>query len=426
MTGDAAQVRTAAWSLAEQAIVSLGSFLLNIQLARALPASEYGVFALVFSCVLLFQQCGLALLYFPMCQRISAAGGGRDARLVSITMTLFAAGNLVVSAALAGLAVVVGRGDVALAAAAFSLFWQVQDALRRCLVAEARHGAAMLGDAVTYAGQSLAIALLVDKGMPALSAVLTWMAIAGAAGGLMQLWHLGLPAPGFSGAPQLVRAYLRSGLWGMTGGLLINLRVQILPWVLGLLHGTAATAAFQAALNIGNLTNPLLFALCNTITLTGMNKRVRQGNRAAWTAARYYMLIGVPFIIAYCAAVFAAPTLVLSLFYGPQSVYLADALAVRVIMLSIVLNYLADACSAFLYGLDGGRMTTGIAMLGLGSVAVAAVMVWPWAVVGAALAMLFANMARLLACYRYVGSSLAAPTPLEPLNSDAQSARSDA
>ena len=40
--------------------------------------------------------------------------------------------------------------------------------------------------------------------------------------------------------------------------------------------------------------------------------------------------------------------------------------------------------------------------------------------------MLLANMARLVACYQYVGSSLVVPTPVEPLNSEVQRARSDA
>ena len=157
-----------------------------------------------------------------------------------------------------------------------------------------------------------------------------------------------------------------------------------------------------------------------------MQARSAHGNLTAWQYSRFYMLIGAPFIIAYCALVFAAPTPVLSLFYGPQSAYLADTLVVRVIMLSIAFNYVADTTSAFLYGVDGGRMSTHIALIGLGGAAVASVLVWPWALFGAAVAMLAANLLRLAGSYYYVGAVLATTTPLELPHSDAREARSDA
>ena len=420
------KIKTATWSLAEQGIVSLGSFVLNIQLARSLPASEYGVFALVFSYVFLFQHCAVSLLFFPMCQRIAACPSAPEAPLVSVTMALCAAVNLVASLLLAGVLVLAGRSDLAAAALIFSLFWQMQDVLRRCLVAASRYRAAITGNAVTYVGQTAAVAVLMHNGMVTLVETLSWLAMTSAAGCLINLWHLRLPAPVFEGVPGLLRTYWRTGLWGMLGGLLMVLRVQIFPWSLGLLHGTAATAALQAVLNIGNLTNPLLFALCNTISLKGMQARSAHGNLPAWQSSRFYMLIGAPFIIAYCALVFAAPTPVLSLFYGSQSPFLADTLVVRIIMLSIALNYVADTTSAYLYGVDGGRMSTHIAFIGLAGAAVASVLVWPWALSGAAVAMLTANLLRLAGSYHYVGATLATTTPLELPHSDAREARRDA
>ena len=417
--------RTASWSLAEQGIVSLGSFLLNIQLARSLPASEYGTFALVFSCVFLVQQCAISLLFYPMCQRIAASPREPEAPLVSITMTLLAGGSLVASLLLGGITVLAGRGDIAALAAAFCAFWQIQDALRRYLVSAGQYSAAMRANIVSYGGQAVAAFVVAHRDTALLADALFWMTAACGAGVLVQLRELRLPAPSFAGMPDLVRDYWRVGLWGMSGGLLMLLRVQIFPWLLGLLHGTAATASLQAILNIGNLTNPLLFALCNTISLSSIKTKAH-GNLTAWRASRFYMLIGAPFIIVYCAAVFAAPAAVLGLFYGPHSVYLADTLAVRIIMFSIVLNFMADTTSAFLYGIDGGRLSTVIALIGLAAAVLASVMVWPWGVYGAAVGMLAANLVRLVASYHYVGSMLNAAIPVDPPNSDVREARSDA
>ncbi len=392
-----AKLSTATWTLADQAVVSLGNFLLNIQLARSLPISEYGVFALLFSLIFLLQHCSVALLVYPMSMRVAAAGHGRETGLMSITVTLVGACNLAFGILLAVAAVAAGRRDIALVAALFCIVWQVQDALRRCLMAEFRHREAMIGDTITYLGQAAVVAIMVRRGVPTLSGALLGMTCASLVGGLVQLRQLGLGRPQLGGLGKLLAEFWHVGRWAFVSGLMMHLRLQILPWSLTLTHGTAATAAFQAALNFANLTNPVVFGLCNTISSSTARAKAGSDNRAAWERVQFYMLLGAPIIAAYSVAVFAVPGLVLWLFYGPHSPYLAYDLAVRVIMVSIVVSYFADTYSAFLYGADEGRIATRLAFIGLVMAVGAAALVVPWAVVGAAMAMLLGNVARLLA-----------------------------
>ncbi len=400
------------WTLADQAIVSLGSFLINIQLARHLPIGEYGVFALLFSVIFLFQHCCIALLVYPMSLRVAATPGTRDAELTSTTMVMVAVCILSFSTVLAGAITLAGRSDIAWAAGIFSALWLLQDAMRRGLMAEFRHRTASIGDTISYFSQAAFVAYLVRKGTLTLAGALLLMGCACAAGGLVQLRMLQLPWPQLGGVRQLVVEYWQTGKWAVTSGLLMHMRLQLFPWALGLVHGTAATAAFQAMMNIANLTNPVVFGLCNTISQSVAQTRARTSNKAAWGTARYYALLGAPFVVLYAVAVFAVPGFVLQLFYGTQSPYLGYELPLRLIMIAIIVNYVAEIYSAFLYGVDGGRVAFGIALVGLAVAVTGAMTIGPWAVAGAAFAMLIANLARLVPSYRSMDSIInAAPEP---------------
>src|SRR5829696_8632974 len=61
------------WTLLDQGSISLGTFLVNIELARELDATEYGTFALLFGVYFLIQLLNAALIFFPLMLRL--AGG---------------------------------------------------------------------------------------------------------------------------------------------------------------------------------------------------------------------------------------------------------------------------------------------------------------------------------------------------------------
>ena len=389
----------AMWTLADQGIVSAGNFLLNIQLARHLPVSEYGVFALLFGGVFLLQHFYAALLLYPLGLRIAAMERMRDEPLTSLTLAMVAVVNLAFAALVAAVMTIAGRPDIALEAAAFSFMWQMQDAVRRILMAEFRHRTAIFGDAISYFGQALVVAVLIYANTLTLPQALLAMGCASLVGGLIQLRQLQLPWPDFKGVDRIARQFWQSGKWALASGLPNHLRLQILPWTLGLMYGSAAAAALQAALNIANLTNPVLFGLCGVIS-QGTARAQATGGEAAWKVARLYVLIGAAFFVAYGTAVIAAPTLVSTLFYGDHSVYANNQLTVRIVMAAVVVNFFADAFSAFLYGLDQGRLAWNISLVGLLVAAAGCVMTLPWAVDGAALAMLAANLARVVASVR--------------------------
>jgi hypothetical protein len=95
-----------------------------------------------------------------------------------ISLALIAASSFAFSAILVACLSAFGRQDIAAAAALYLVLWQLQDLLRRPLLAEFRHQAAILGDGITYVGAAFSIAVLASY--HSLSVATALFAMAGA------------------------------------------------------------------------------------------------------------------------------------------------------------------------------------------------------------------------------------------------------
>src|SRR6185437_12372823 len=111
------------------------------------------------------------------------------------------------------------------------------------------------------------------------------------------------------------------------------LRIQIFPWTLVWLSGPASVAAFQAALNIVQVNNPVILGLCNVIPQTAAQAHAK-GKRQAWLAARPFAWLGVPPTFTYCTLALLLPSLVLQVIYGAHSPYLDNVMAVRLLIVA--------------------------------------------------------------------------------------------
>ena len=100
------------WPLVDQAVVSIGTFVINLILARNLPQAEYGVFALLISVFLTFQLLNASLIFHPLIFGLSAAEGRMPARLVSATCLLTFGTSLPLAILVGAGLVHLGRGDL--------------------------------------------------------------------------------------------------------------------------------------------------------------------------------------------------------------------------------------------------------------------------------------------------------------------------
>ena len=150
--------RPAFWALTDQAVVSGGSFLSNIAIARLTSPDVYGRFALYLAGILFLNSLHSALVVYPLSIRISTET--QPARQGSIVTS-----SLLITSAACGILTIftlpflsfLGGVQVSVLSLGAILAWQAQETCRRALMARLNFSAAYCGDFVSYPGQAILI-----------------------------------------------------------------------------------------------------------------------------------------------------------------------------------------------------------------------------------------------------------------------------
>jgi O-antigen/teichoic acid export membrane protein len=242
---------------------------------------------------------------------------------------------------------VVGRIELGPPALLAVLFWQVQETLRRALLAHLRHRSAAIGDAFSYLGQA---ALLWAIGqLTSLSPALAFltMALTSALTMIVQAWQLRLRPH----APLFPKAALgnawRTGRWILLSNLVNGFGFQALPWALAVARGPAETASFQAALNIVSVTNPVLPATARAASEVGLASAYRTGLRS--------IAQGGIMLIPFFALVAIVPEWILGLVYGPASPYRFVGGPLQLFAVAYILYYVGGLLMTLLTSLKETR-----------------------------------------------------------------------
>ena len=408
------KVRRLSWTFLNQGVVSAGSFVVQVVLARRLAAADYGIFALIMGGLLTLQLCNATLIFHPMSVRIPAATDDERPKLLGASLLLVGVLSVALAAVLAVGLLGFGQADLIPSTLLFFLAWQMQEALRRGLLVTFRHSTAIAGDTVMYAGQALIVLGLSLAGSLTIEGTMQAMGISAALGAIVHARHLRLALPGAGFTRSTVDDFWSiGGLASLGNGLLVMMRVLILPWALAAISGPAATGGYQACANIVNLSNPLILGLGNVIPQVASSASM-QGNAHAWRTTRGYALIAAPPIVLYTVAVLAAPMHVLRLFYGSNSAFLALGWPIRLLILGGLANFAIEIVSAFLHGIASVRRAAKINMIGLIAIAiVAGPLIGFFGLVGGCAAVLLANLVRL-AVARWELAQVTAPAAPVP------------
>lgn len=385
------------WTILDQGIVSLGAFLLNILLARSLAPAEYGTLALVISTLMTLQVTSNSLIFYPMSIRATVLPAGERQRLVGRGLVLLAMLCLPLLIVIAAGLVAMGRTDLLLPLMTYFTIGQAQEALRRGLFAEFRHNEALIGDAIGYLGQVLLVLLLLQRGTPDLASVFYAMSLASGAAVLVSYLQVKADFRDLRGLRATVRDFWSLGKWSLANNLTGLSRIQILLWGLTALFGVAATASYQAAMNVINLANPILIGLCNVIPQT-VARKFHEGYNIAWNAVRPYALAGaLPLLLCY-GVVAVAPDFVLHLLYGRNSAYVGLDLPLRILAAGALLGYTADIVCSYMHGVDSARLALLINLVGTASAALLFLpLTLAYGIVGTCTALAVSSVIRLIA-----------------------------
>jgi O-antigen/teichoic acid export membrane protein len=340
------------WSLADQSVVSLGNFLTLIILAQHLVTADYGVFSLLFGVLTFLNQIHAGSVSYPL----TIKGAQTDPEeLPSIT-----ADSLVLTTGLAvsemGI-VFVASGilhNLHLAAWAIlaMLFWQIQETVRRALMAHFRYRDVIWGDAGSYLGQAIVIALLAHFGKLNSSLAFAVIAVTSAVACAQQLSMLGVSKPDLQRAREVIRTSWRLGRWAILTNLFNAFTVICFPWALALARGAQEAASFQAMINVLGVTHPIIVSVGNLIVPAATKARKDAGTRAASFSAFRYGLQGGALLLPYFVLLLVWPTQVLSAFYGASSGYVASAGLLRIFVFAYLFAYVASVLGGLLKGLE--------------------------------------------------------------------------
>jgi hypothetical protein len=203
--------------VADQAVVSLGTFLTSIALARGLAPAQYGVYAAVVAAMLFLNGIHGSLVASPLSVRGAAAGPAGLAR--HSAAALWFTGALAVPGGLALGAVFGGRGGgvVWLWAPAALAAWQLQETVRRSLMCGLGHRRALWGDALSYLGQAALVGWGCGAGWITLGRAFAVMALTSGAAAAIQAAQTGLSRAGMSEVRALARDYWKFGSWLLYG-----------------------------------------------------------------------------------------------------------------------------------------------------------------------------------------------------------------
>ncbi len=338
-----------AWAIVDQGIVSAGNFLTNVLLARWLVAVEYGTFVLIFGAMIFFNALHSSLVAYPLSVNPAVATPSGLRRLagtcIYLTVLLWVPLAAMIAAACAALDRVTLIPWVVVAL----LLWEVQETLRRILMARLRHRDAVFGDILSYLGQALGIWALASTGNLTLKTTFCLIAVTSASAALLQLCQIG---PAKVSVAQLLacgRKFWGLGRWALLAGASSAFTTQVFPWILAL-RGVREAALFQALMNLVAFARPVAAGIGNLVVPAVAQSEPRYARRIT----SMYMGQGLVILLPYLLGLFLFPQKALFLAYGSSSNYLGQVWPLRLLVAAIVIGYCAQVLGSYRYGMRDG------------------------------------------------------------------------
>ncbi len=383
-----------AGGLADQAVVSFGNFALNVTLARALSAADYGALSVSLSFILFFNTLHQALVTYPLSVHGATAGQARYRYLVAVAAILTPACALIFVPALGAGLFSVARLDLLPLAIFALLSWQLQEVFRRGLLARARYPVAIAVDLIRYVGTFLAALALV----PHLTIAGVFLLI-----GTISLLAILPAAPltwgSLASALRNVRTEI-AGHWRMAApvlgaNMLAALSVQWFLWLLAWHQDTGGAAALVALANVVAISSPIMFGMENILVPEVARGQDRLTFSDLLHLVRRRGLLCGALIAPFFLLILAFPEGAVRIFYGRATPYAAYPEALRILVLAYS-SYLG----AYIFGavLRGYRASGAVfkmqlypALFGL---TIGSWLTWRYGLSGACIASLSAGLLR--------------------------------
>jgi O-antigen/teichoic acid export membrane protein len=350
------------WALGDQAILSAGNFLTNLTIYREFSdrKAEAGKYYIVLSFILFLNNLHMSLVTYPLSITAGACGERdfrrRTRRAVEFTLLgsiLFSAVIILPTARIGGWALVPW-------VVAALILWQLQETLRRAMMARLEYRRAMPGDIISYLGQAILVWAFIRHDTP-ISWAFGIIGITSAAAIVVQFIQLRGHQPVVLAPEDPVWAeqaaeHWNFGKWLMLSNLTGILSVYATPWVIGYFQGTGGAAMYSAVILLLNASNPVLASVAGLITPAVAKSKAEQGMVAARRIAKKYATEGGALLVPFYGILLLIPGFMLKKFYKANSPYIVLTSQMRVFVLIYACTYLSAMISSFLCGLGKSRL----------------------------------------------------------------------
>ncbi|HEY8459664.1 MAG TPA: hypothetical protein VIM99_04745 [Blastocatellia bacterium] len=408
--------RSGFWALADQAAVSLGSFLTNVILARSLPPIEYGIFALICGVIYLLNNLHSAVVIVPLTTKGACAEENEIKRMATGALLLTVPLILPQAVVICLAAWAAGRPGLIPWVIAALIFWQFQEIIRRTFMARLRHREATWGDIARYLGQALIVWIYAAGQGISIEKTFAVMAFASGAVGLLQTIQHGLKWTAPAEVRRLAGAFWRMGRWVLmtnSAGMFI---FQAYPWILAFFYTAAASAEFQSVGNILGVSNPIFIGIGSLIYPAVAKTSSELGNRAATRVGFGYALQGGMLLLPFYLILMLKPQWALQLFYGDDSPYLGLTGVLRLFVICYSIGYLSNFTVVILNSLQETKVAFFSQLAGAITVIVVGAPLTAWGgVAGAAVSGALTAMAQLIVGGFYLRNAVNSELHLKPV-----------
>jgi O-antigen/teichoic acid export membrane protein len=340
------------WAIADQGVVSLGNFLTTIILARAVTPAAYGIWSVIFGLILFLNVLPASLVNYPMSVRLASHDDSEASRLLSAGLALTALLTLPQVLILFTASFLIANSTLALTASIALMLWQLQETMRRALMAQLAFRTAVYTDAISYLGQAALCWLLARNGNLSPQAGFGVIGITCGLAGIVQLWLIRIPLNLRIDIRHYANTFWATSRWILGSNLIATFSLQAVPWTLFFLRGPAEAAGYQAITNLVGVSHPIMLSLGSFLVPAVARTRVKQGMPAARRIAFGQAVQAGLLLLPYLLALLLFPRPLLGLFYGTGSAYLQLGGPLRLLAITYVLTYCGLAMKFFLNALE--------------------------------------------------------------------------
>ena len=321
-----------AWGLADQALLSLATFITLALIARANSLSEFGVFSLAFAFINLQMTVAAALLTEPFAVIAAAYDKERYKAYVTSMYLMHLSFGLIVSLGLVVTAAIFfafgwDRAELVLLVIPAMLAWQIQDYTRQPLYVEGRVAGAFFNDLVSYGGQIVFVAVGLYLDVLTSVAALAIVAATSTAAILFGLYQLrGSIAPRFSfnEAFGFLSETWRFGRWTLGGTFLVSSSYYLQPFVLAAFRSAAAAGELRAMLTLMGPARIIIRGALTAFTPLAAATYEAEGLNSLHSLVKRTFMLAAPLMGTYCLLVAIKPTTLVTFLLGEEYAARAD------------------------------------------------------------------------------------------------------